>query len=65
MNTLASPYRSYRLPREIVSYCVWMYFWFLVSYRDAEVLVAERGVIVAYETIRARCEKFGSRLQYL
>jgi putative transposase len=35
-----------------------MYFRFSVSYRDVEVLMAERGVTVTYETIRAWCERF-------
>jgi transposase-like protein len=32
-----------RLPPEIISYCVWLYFRFLVSYRDIEELMAERA----------------------
>ena len=59
MNTLSSPYRGYRFPSEIISYCVWVYFRFSVSYRDIEELMAERGVTVTYETIRAWCERFG------
>jgi putative transposase len=30
-----------------------------LSFRDVEDLLAERGIIVSYETIRQRCEKFG------
>ena len=52
-------YRGYRFPPEIISYCVWLYFRFSVSDRDIEELMAERGVTVTYETIRARCYKFG------
>lgn len=52
-------YRGYRFPREIIGYCVWLYFRFSVSYRDVEELMAERGVTVTYETIRAWCDKFG------
>jgi putative transposase len=59
MNSLRSPYHGYRFPREIISYCVWLYFRFSVSYRDIEELMAERGVTVTYETIRAWCYKFG------
>ena len=51
MNSLASPYRGYLSPPEIISYCVWLYFRFTVSYRDVEELMAERGVTVTYETI--------------
>ena len=59
MDTHASPYRGYRFPPEIIAHCVWTYFRFSVSYRDVEVLMAERGVTVTYETIRAWCERFG------
>ena len=59
MNIPRSPYRGYRFPPEIISYCVWLYFRFSVSYRDIEELMAERGVTVTYETVRARCHKFG------
>jgi transposase-like protein len=44
MNSPRSPYRGYRFPPEIISYCVWLYFRLSVSYRDIEELMAERGV---------------------
>ena len=59
MNIPRSPYSGYRFPSEIISYCVWLYFRFSVSYRDIEELMAERGVTVTYESIRAWCYKFG------
>jgi putative transposase len=59
MNNPRSPYHGYRFPPEIISYCVWLYFRFSVSYRDIEELMAERGVTVTYQTIRAWCYKFG------
>jgi putative transposase len=31
---------------------VWLYFRFRLSYRDVEEIMAERGVILSYETIR-------------
>jgi hypothetical protein len=31
-----SPYRGYRFPPEIISYCVWLSFRFSGSYRDIE-----------------------------
>ena len=46
MNIPHSPYRGYRFPPEIISYCVWLYFRFSVGYRDIEELMAERGVTV-------------------
>ena len=52
-------YRGYRYPAEIISHAVWLYFRFSLSLRDVEELLAERGVTVTYETIRAWCAKFG------
>jgi putative transposase len=59
MNTPCASYHGYRFPPEVISYCVWLYFRFSVSYRDIEELMAERGVTVTYESIRAWCYKFG------
>jgi len=47
------------IPEEIISECVWLYFRFGVSFRDVEEMVAARGVMVSYETIRCWCGKFG------
>ncbi len=59
-DTSASPcYKRHRFPPEIISYSVWLYFRFALSYRDVEELLAERGVILTYETIRQWCLKFG------
>ena len=61
MSALSEPpsYRGYRYPAEIISHAVWLYFRFSLSLRDVEELLAERGVTVTYETIRAWCSKFG------
>ena len=48
-------YRGYRYRVEIISHAVWLYFCFYLSLRDVEELLAERGVTVTYETIRAWC----------
>jgi len=61
MNPIPSLYAGHRYPPEIISHAVWLYFRFALSYRDVEELLAERGVIVTYETIRHWCEKFGRR----
>ena len=47
-----SSYRGYRFPPEIISHAVWLYHRFTLSFRDIEDLLAERGVIVTYESIR-------------
>src|SRR5215217_4538720 len=52
-------YADHRFPPEIISHAVWLYFRFALSYRDAEELLAERGVTVTYESIRRWCWKFG------
>ena len=54
-----SRYSGYRFPPEIISYAVWVYHRFCLSFRDVEDLLAERGIIVSYETIRRWCQKFG------
>jgi transposase-like protein len=56
-----SLYRGHRFPREIISECVWLYFRFGVSFRDVEELMATRGVLVSYETVRCWCDKFGKQ----
>src|SRR5688572_12222999 len=38
---------------------MWLYYRFLLSYRDVEELLAERGIVVSYETVRGWCRKFG------
>jgi putative transposase len=45
-------YKRHRFQAEIISYCVWLYFRFCLSYRDVEELMAERGVILTYEAVR-------------
>jgi putative transposase len=51
-------YRGHRFPKEIISHCIWLYFWFGVSLRDVEELMAARGVLLSYETVRRWCDKF-------
>jgi len=55
----APNYKRHRFPPQIIAHAVWLYFRFALSYRDVEELLAERGVIVTYETIRQWCRKFG------
>ena len=38
---------------------MWLYFRFCLSYRDVEEIMAERGVVVTYETIRDWSQTFG------
>jgi hypothetical protein len=56
-------FKGHRFPPEIISYAVWAYFRFPMSFRDVEDLLYKRGVTVSYETIRSWVGKFGH--QYL
>ncbi|GAC1437510.1 MAG: IS6 family transposase [Ktedonobacteraceae bacterium] len=60
-NTTAPDYKGYRFPSEIISHCAWLYFRFSLSFRDVEEIMAQRGVVVTYETIRKWCLKFGQQ----
>jgi hypothetical protein len=53
------PHYRHRFPAEIISQAVWLYHVFSLSLRDVELLLAERGVVASYETIRRWCNKFG------
>ena len=53
------PHYRHRFPAEIISHAVWLYHVFSLSFRDVELLLAERGVPVSYETVRRWCKKFG------
>jgi transposase-like protein len=59
MKSGRSRYYGHRFPPEIISYAVWVYHRFCLSFRDVEDLLAERGIIVSYETIRIWYQKFG------
>ncbi len=51
MNNYTSPvsYKGFRHPQDIISYAVWLYHRFSLSFRDVEELLYERGVMVTYE----------------
>ena len=55
-----SIYKRHRLPPDIISYAVWLYYRFNLSHRDIEHLLAERGITVSRESIRLWCIKFGA-----
>lgn len=58
-NTTTPSYKGFRFPSEIISHAVWLSFRFLLSFRDVEELLAQRGIVVSYETVRQWCLKFG------
>jgi putative transposase len=61
MTIASSPpsYKGYRFPAEIISHAIWLYYRFSLSYRDVEQLLAERGIVLTYETVRQWCRAFG------
>jgi putative transposase len=59
MNLPLNPYRGFRFPREIIQHAVWLYHCFSLSLRDVELILAERGIVVSYESIREWGVRFG------
>lgn len=51
-------YKRHRFPAEIISYCVWLYYTFPLSFRDIQKMMLYRGIEVTYEAIRKWCRKF-------
>lgn len=58
MTTTPISYQRHRFPAEIISHAVWLYHRFCLSFREVEELLAERGIIVSYESVRRWCLKF-------
>ena len=52
MKSPPDPHYRHRFPAEIISHAVWLYHAFSLSLRDVELLLAERGIVVSYETVR-------------
>ena len=50
----------HRFSAGIISHAVWLYHVFSLSLRDVELILAERGVVVSYETVRRWCQKFAA-----
>ena len=52
-------YVGYRFPPAIIQQAIWLYLRFTLSFRDVEDLLAERGIVVSYETVRRWVNHFG------
>ena len=50
--TTPSPYRGFRFSAEVIEHAVWLYHCFSLSLRDVETILAARGIVVSYESIR-------------
>ena len=55
-------YKGYRFPPEIIQQAIWLYLRFTLSFRDVEDLLAERGIMVSYETVRRWVNHFGPKI---
>jgi transposase-like protein len=55
-------YSGYRFPPEIIQQAIWLYVRFTLSFRDVEDLLAERGIVVSYETVRRWVNHFGPKI---
>ena len=55
-------YAGYRFPPDIIQQAIWLYVRFTMSFRDVEDLLAERGVMVSYETVRRWVNHFGPKI---
>ena len=52
-------YAGYRFPPEVIHQAIWLYLRFTLSFRDVEDLLAERGSMVSYQTVRRWVNYFG------
>jgi putative transposase len=52
MTTKTPNCQCHRFLSEIISHAIWLSHRLCLSFREVEALLAERGVTVAYETIR-------------
>ena len=59
MSKSTTPYKRYGFPPDVIQHAVWIYYRFNLSYRYVEDLLAVRGIVVSYESIRLWCNKFG------
>jgi putative transposase len=59
VGTETPSYGGFRYPVEIISYGVWLYYRFPLSFREVQEMMLQRGIVVSHETIRQWCVKFG------
>src|SRR6516162_5578120 len=57
--TGSNPFRGFRYPAEVIQHAVWLYHCFSLSLRDVELILAARGIVVSYESIREWGLRFG------
>src|SRR5215208_2854216 len=54
-----TPYHGFRFPNAIIQHAIWLYLRFTLSLREVEELLAERGIMVTYGTVRVWVARFG------
>src|ERR1700755_1120975 len=55
----SNTYRGFRFPADIIEHAVWLYDCFSLILRDVELILAARGIVVSYESIRDWGLRFG------
>ena len=53
-------YARFQFPPNVIQHAVWLYLRFILSLRDVEDLLAERGLDVSYETVGRWVARFGT-----
>ncbi len=61
MSVSNNQYKRHRIPRRIIQHAVWLYYRFNLGYRDIEILLAVRGTVVSYESVRLWCNQVGPK----
>ena len=61
MKKSESLYKRHRFPSDIIQHWVWLYLRFSLTSGDIEDLLAERGIVVNYESIHLWRINFGSK----
>ncbi len=59
MTRRESFYKRHRFPAAIIQLAVWLCYRFDLSHWDIEDLLAERGIVASYDSVRLWCNKFG------
>ena len=55
-------FKRHRFNPDVIRLALRLYFCFMLSLRDVEEMLAERGIVVTYETIRCWIIKFGPQI---
>ena len=53
MTASPNPYRGFRYSAEVIQHAVWLCHCVSLSLRNAETILAQRGIVVSDESIRA------------